>query len=189
MLTKVLLTYLRFLARRGVAEEPIQFWDELREAKTAIVALGWSPDELKALRRVVSRLSQLFAPENLCFVARQGDSLPPGFIQGRLIEVGPEMLRFGRFPTARLRQQIRAQHVDAFIDLHRDFDLLSAALAVASGARIRVCFAHQLRDPFYNLEVRTGADVSPARRYDRLLAVVEAARAKKDPETVPNAET
>ncbi|MCR4439535.1 MAG: hypothetical protein QHJ34_13410 [bacterium] len=189
MLTKLLLAYLRFLARRSVAEEPIQFWDELRQATKATVALPCSPEDLKALRRVVGRLSQLFAPENLCFVVRQGELPPPGLIQGRLIEVGPDMLRFGHLPTARLRQRLRAQHVDAFIDLHHEFDLLSAALAVASGARIRVCLAHRLREPFYNLEVRTAAGVSPAKRYDRLLAVLEAARASKDPEVLPSAKT
>ncbi len=176
MLTKLLLRYLRFLARRRAPEEPIYFWEELSKIKNALIALPSSAEEVKALDRLVERLTQFLAPGQVAFIALQGQALPRGVAPAQVIEVRPESLRFGRFPKQSLRAQVRARHADAFIDLHGDFDLVGAALAVASGARIRMCLAHEERDPFFNLQVRTSPSAAPAKRYQRLLALLEASR-------------
>lgn len=183
MLTKLLLRYLRFLARHSAPEEPMYFWDELAKVKTALIALPSSLEEIKALDRRLERLIKLFAPGEVAFIALQGQSLPRSVGLGQVIEVRPESLRFGRFPRQSLRAQVKARHTDAFIDLHCDFDLVSATLAVASGARIRMCLAHEERDPFFNLQVRTSRSAAPAKRYQRLLALLEASRVANHPAT------
>jgi len=189
MLTKLLLKYLRVLARHSVPEEPMHFWEEIGRAKRVLVALPSSPDEVNALKRVVGRLVRVFTPGDIAFIALQGQQLPSEVEQSQTIQVSPDALRFKRFPRQGLRAQVKARHADAFIDLHCDFDLMSAALAVASGARVRICLAHEQREPFFNLEVRTAVTAPPARRYERLVKLLESWRAAKEPATLPPAGT
>ncbi len=176
MLNRLLLAYLRARARRAFSEEPLDFWQELGKVRTVLVAVPAMAGQPKALARVLNRLVQLFGPGQIRFLVRQGRNLPGEVEKGALWEVDPKELRFKRFPTHRLWQRVHTLRAEAFIDLHEEFDLLSAALAVASGARVRLCFAHEQRDPFFNLQVRTSPGLAPAKRYEKLIALLESCR-------------
>ncbi|MDZ7391458.1 MAG: hypothetical protein ONB25_00960 [candidate division KSB1 bacterium] len=180
MLDKLLFAYLQARAKRLLSDEPQDFWHELGRVKTVLVALPNLPEETKALTRTVERIVELFGVSHVRFLSRQGQSLPKGIEETALWEVNPNELRFKRFPNRRLWQKIHALRADAFVDLHMEFDLPSAAMAVASGARVRLCFAHERRDPFFNLQVRTSPELSPAKRFDRLITLLESCRGSGD---------
>lgn len=167
------LWYSRFLFRKF---EDIQFdfTDAVRRAKRALVILPGTAKDPASVQWVVRYLVDRFAAGSLIIVARQdlASWLTP--------DTRYEILSYGRddigrwfTPGSGLLRKLKKSTFDVAVDLNPDFDLFSAFVCRASLAPLRVGFAKDNADVFYNFQIQVGKSSGIAGAYRSFLRCME----------------
>jgi ADP-heptose:LPS heptosyltransferase len=78
----------------------------------------------------------------------------------------PEINKFS-LPTKSLLQRIITRQYDVALDMNLDFVLHTAYICKASRAKVRVGFAHQASDVFFNVQLNLRRHGSPQSLYEK----------------------
>ena len=146
--------YLAYAGRRDHTDV-IDVGAYLSKIATALILPPEQPELFKAATQIVHDLRQQFAqtqfylltPKACTELVSLDDKL-------RLISYDVSEIGFHGLPKEKLQQAIRSRHFDMVIDLNLEFNLIATFLCRASEAKLRICFVHPTRDPFYNFQMR-----------------------------------
>ncbi len=146
--------YLAYARRRDRADV-IDVGDYLSKISTALILPPEQPEHFKTATRILDDLRQhfgqtqfyLLTPKALTEMVSLDEKM-------RIISYDLDEIGFHGLPKDSLQQAIRSRHFDMVIDLNLDFNLIATFLCRASEAKLRICFVHPSRDPFYNFQMR-----------------------------------
>jgi len=157
-------------ARRRDRNDIIDVGEYLSKITTALIL---PPDQLESFKSAVCIIDGL----RQHFTQTQFYLLTPKTCAGavsldervRLISYDVDEIGFHGLPKDKLQQAIRSRHFDMVIDLNLDFNLIATFLCRTSEARLRICFVHPARDPFYNFQIRALDGNSLEQKYQSLV--------------------
>ncbi len=143
--------------RRKTGRENVQinFFDRLASVRSIIVYL---PEEKKYFDAVVGemdRLKKIYPIASITLLYHRNNMIPTAF-SGRftLVEWSSEDANGYGAPRVELKRKLFRSPCDMIIDLNPEYHFFFACLSQASGAPIRIGFAHPQGDDFYNLVFR-----------------------------------
>jgi hypothetical protein len=165
-------TYLAYARRRDRADV-IDVGDYLSKIATALILPPEQPEHFKTATRILDDLRQhfeqtqfyLLTPKALTETVSLNEKMR--IISYDLAEIG-----FHGLPKDSLQQAIRSRHFDMVIDLNLEFNLIATFLCRASEAKLRICFVHPSRDPFYNFQMRAIDSNTMEQKYQSLVSYI-----------------
>lgn len=161
--------YLAYAQRRDRADV-IDVGEYLSKIVTALILPPEQPEHFKTATRILDDLRQHFAqtqfylltPKALTDMVSLDEKM-------RIISYDIDEIGFHGLPKDRLQEAIRSRHFDMVIDLNLEFNLIATFLCRASEAKLRICFVHPSRDPFYNFQVRAIDSNTLEQKYQSLV--------------------
>jgi ADP-heptose:LPS heptosyltransferase len=148
-------------ARRRDRSDIIDVGEYLSKISTALILPPDNPEHFKIATRILDGLRQNFAQTHFYLLTPKACSEFVALDERvRLISYDLDQIGFHGLPKDQLQQAIRSRHFDMVIDLNLEFNLIATFLCRASEAKLRICFVHPSRDPFYNFQMRA-IDSSP----------------------------
>lgn len=166
-----------FIARfhfRKAPQEVLSFNEAVRSARRVLVIMPLRKREFLPTVMVIEFLKQRFREEHITIVSddhgREAVRMLPRsyFIHVLKDEVGPVFL-----PRRTLLYRVRERQYDLAIDLNLDFVLPSAYICRESNARVRIGFARNNADTFYNFQIQTDPRLDRKKVYDRMAAFLQ----------------
>ncbi len=166
------LTVARWHFRRR-AEEPLSFTHAVTEARHALLVLPLQSLELVPIAPVLEVLREKFQDKHITVVtAMHSVELMHLLPQGRFVRIDPTEISPFFLPRRSMLQRMPRPAYDLAIDLNLDFKLPSGYICRESNARVRLGFAGEQSDLFYNFLIQTTA-VPGKQRYKQLAAYLE----------------
>jgi len=157
-------------ARRRDRTDVIDVGDYLSRIATALILPPDQPENFKTATRIIDDLRQNFAQTQFYLLTPKACAEMVSLDERlRLISYDAEEIGFYGLPKDTLQQAIRSRHFDMVIDLNLEFNLIATFLCRASEARLRICFVHPSRDPFYNFQMRAINSNSLEQKYQSLI--------------------
>lgn len=161
--------YLAYARRRDNADV-IDVGGYLSRIATALILPPEQPENFKTATRLLNGLRQHFAQTQFYLLTpKTCTTLLALDEQVRIISYDIDEIGFHGLPKDKLQQAIRSRHFDMVIDLNLDFNLIATFLCRVSEAKLRICFVHPTRDPFYNFQMRTIDSSSLEQKYQSLI--------------------
>jgi len=157
-------------ARRRDRTDIIDVGEYLSRIATALILPPEQPENFKAAIRILEGLRQHFAQTQFYLLTPKTCAEMMSLDENvRLISYGVDEIGFHGLPKDKLQQAIRSRHFDMVIDLNLDFNLIATFLCRTSEAKLRICFVHPSRDPFYNFQMRAIDSNSLEQKYQSLV--------------------
>ncbi len=157
-------------ARRRDRTDVIDVGDYLSRIATALILPPEQPEPFKAATRILDGLRQNFAQTQFYLLTPKSCANMVALDeQVRLISYDVDEIGFHGLPKDKLQEAIRSRHFDMVIDLNFDFNLIATFLCRTSEAKLRICFVHPARDPFYNFQMRAIDSNSLEQKYQSLV--------------------
>jgi len=170
---RVGLWYSRFHFRKS-KDAVLEFTDAVRRSKRALVVLPGAAKDPSSLQWVIRYLVDRFAEGPLVIVVRQ--ELSSWLTSDKRYEV----LSYGEADVGRwftpgsgLLRKVKKSTFDIALDLNPEFDLFSAFVCRESRAPVRVGFAKENADIFYNMQIQVDKASGVAGAYRSLLRCME----------------
>lgn len=159
---------------RKAQDEVISFSQIVSSAGNALCILPLDTESVHPIAPVVDLLKTRFGSENITIVStgHSADiirSLP----RGQFIHIVPGEIGAFYLPRRELIQRIKSRSHELAVDLNLDFLLPSGYICKASGARVRIGFARERADTFYNFQIRTDPALARKEIYARLANCLE----------------
>jgi len=167
------LWYSRFHFRKS-KDTVLEFTDAVRRSKRALVVLPGAAKDPSSLQWVIRYLVDRFADGSLVIVVRQ--ELSSWLASDKRYEVLPYGdADVGQWftPGSGLLRRVKKSTFDIALDLNPEFDLFSAFVCRASLAPVRIGFAKENADLFYNMQIQVGTGSGIAGAYRSLLRCME----------------
>ncbi len=166
---KIGLVYTRIHFRKH-QDKMRQFTNVLSHARNALVILPNDQRDFQLARSILPFLQQQFRRNALTIVL-------PGQAKDPMRDISPcEIIRLreddiGKFfiPRKFVVKNIAYRAYDIVMDLNVQFHLPSAFLCKAAGSNVRMGFANEYADTFYNFQVRTATNGNPDLAYEYLV--------------------
>lgn len=150
----------------------ISFAGSLSTGGRALLILPLLPTAQSAAR-VVDLLRAQYPGDRLTIVAEEHDADAAVLLpRSPIIRVSPGHIDWLLRPTREITQRIAAGTYDLAIDLNLDSLLPSAYICKATNARVRIGFAREGADLFYNFQMQPDSAREGA-LYDRLAACLK----------------
>jgi hypothetical protein len=157
-------------ARRRDRNDIIDVGGYLSKITTALILPPEQPEHFKTATRILDGLRQNFAQTHFYLLTpKPCAALVSLDDRVRVIAYDLDQIGFYGLPKDDLQQEIRSRHFDMVIDLNLEFNLIATFLCRASEAKLRICFVHPSRDPFYNFQMRVIDSSSLEQKYQRLV--------------------
>jgi hypothetical protein len=157
-------------ARRRDRNDVYDVGEYLSKIATALILPPEQPEHFKTAIRILDDLRQNFAQTQFYLLTPKACTEMVSLDERiRLISYESEEIGFHGLPKDTLQQAIRSRHFDMVIDLNLDFNLIATFLCRTSEAKLRICFVHPARDPFYNFQIRALDSNSHAQKYQSLV--------------------
>ena len=157
-------------ARRRDRTDIIDVGDYLSRIATALILPPEQPEHFKAAARILDGLRQTFAQTQFYLLTPKTCANMVALDEHvRIIPYDVDEIGFHGLPKDKLQQAIRSRHFDMVIDLNFDFNLIATFLCRTSEAKLRICFVHPSRDPFYNFQMRVIDSNSLEQKYQSLV--------------------
>ncbi len=149
------LAYSRFHFRKE-RDGATRFSSALSRSRRALVILPERPIDPSMLTQILGYLGNRFPSGSTVFIVREDlKSTLPASIADQVQTYSAEDLTSLFTPRSALLRKFKSSTFDVAFDLNREFSLTSAFLCKASSAPLRVSFAKENADTFYNLQVQT----------------------------------
>jgi ADP-heptose:LPS heptosyltransferase len=157
-------------ARRRDRNDIIDVGEYLSKIATALILPPDQPEHFKTAIRIIDDLRQNFAQTQFYLLTPKACAEMVSLDERvRLISYNIDEIGFHGLPKDTLQQAIRSRHFDMVIDLNLDFNLIATFLCRTSEAKLRICFVHPARDPFYNFQMRAIDSNSLEQKYQSLI--------------------
>jgi ADP-heptose:LPS heptosyltransferase len=154
---------------RKLNDTVVHFTTGVRDARKLLLVLPLDSTESEPVKPVIELLRDRFSGAHITAITPMHSvelirMLPPG----TFIKLEDKDISSFFLPRSEFMHQIQGTEYDAAFDLNLDFQLTSGYIARASNARIRVGFASDRAEAFYNFIVRTEPGLSRPARYKRM---------------------
>jgi hypothetical protein len=157
-------------ARHRDRNDVIDVGEYLSKIATALILPPEQPENFKTAMRILDGLRQHFAQTQFYLLTPKTCAEMVSLDERlRLISYDIDEIGFYGLPKDKLQHAIRSRHFDMVIDLNLDFSLIATFLCRASEAKLRICFVHPARDPFYNFQMRAIDSNSLEQKYQSLI--------------------
>lgn len=157
-------------ARRRDRTDIIDVGEYLSRIATALILPPEQPEHFKAATRILEGLRQNFAQTQFYLLTPKTCANMVALDEHvRIISYDADEIGFHGLPKDKLQQAIRSRHFDMVIDLNFDFNMIATFLCRTSEAKLRICFVHPSRDPFYNFQMRAIDSNSLEQKYQSLV--------------------
>ncbi|MEX0602271.1 MAG: hypothetical protein WD295_02950 [Bacteroidota bacterium] len=167
------LLYARVHFRRN-RDNPFHFTESVSRSRRTLVVLPTAPRDIAAVQWAVRYLAERFSSGSMVVVAR--NDLLSWLKTDKRYEVltyRDEDIGMLYIPRRELLRKLKKSTFDVALDLNLGFDLPGAFLCRESLAPLRVSFAKDHGDDFYNLQVRTRAISSVTNAYRSFLKCLD----------------
>jgi ADP-heptose:LPS heptosyltransferase len=172
---RVGMIYARFHFRRS--KDPVlRFTEAISRARRALVILPDATKDITSIQWIVRNLAERFSSGSLTVVANP-DQMQwiknDGGSRYQILSYDPRDISTWFVPRQELLGRVKRSTFDVAFDLNVGFVLHSAFLCRESKAPLRVSFAKNHADEFYNFQVNTIATNSLAVAYRNLVRCME----------------
>lgn len=173
ILEKIGRQQLTWLSRSQSDFEVINFGEINHRMSTGLILLPANPEDLGIILKKLDDLWRCFPDASFTYVIRDTHSgnLPEA-VRKHTIEITQDHLNAFGLPTKRFFRSLPKTRFDFLIDLNRDFNLCAAYISSKSDARMRICFGHPQRDPFYNFQVFSPGELPLAHHLDTMIKYI-----------------
>lgn len=165
------------VARFHFRKEPdtvITFTDAISDAREALLIMPLGNVQLLPTINVIDVLKKLFHEEHITIVTADGGHEVMRLLpHSPVVRILPTEISAFFLPRKDLVDRVNRRKYDVAIDLNLDLMLPSAYICKESRARIRVGFAGEQADTFYNLQIKQDPALSKQLVFDRLAKCLE----------------
>jgi len=152
----------------------MNFTDALTRARRALVILPESFVDSESASALFRYVFRKFSSDEITMVIRDDQrfmmaSTPPV----KTLTYSGEDVNAWFIPRRELCRKIEKNTFDVALDFNVDFSLTSAFLCKTSNAPLRVSFAKQEGDHFYNVQVKTKGKTGTMRTYRNFLKCLD----------------
>lgn len=159
---------------RGNKDRVIRFTDSMARSRTALILLPKELPDASAVRWILRYLKDRYQDGKLVVFAKNTmASQIEGDLAQEILTYDDHDLNLWFIPRARLRHILKKSTFDVAIDLSTDFELPNAFLCRESQALLRVSFAKERGDGFYNFQVQTNSKENVTVAYRNLIKCLE----------------
>jgi ADP-heptose:LPS heptosyltransferase len=147
--------------------DPVKF---LKNSKSILICAPFAYEEFMAALPALNDIIGKFTDCRLSLIVLHNFRNwlnPPE--RGKIITIVPEDANFFKFPRKSLRRYIQRESYDLAIDLNLGGILFSSILCSVCGANLRVGFANQRSEYFFNFQVLPRPDSDVQDKYRALL--------------------
>lgn len=170
ILEKIGRQQLAWLSRSQNDFEVINFGELDHRMGSGLILLPANLEEIEIILNKLDDLSRCFPDASFTYVIRDTHSANlPEPVRQHTIEINQDHLNAFGLPNKRFFKNLPQAKFDFLIDLNRDFNLCAAYISSKSGARMRICFGHPQRDPFYNFQVFSPGELPLAHHLDTMI--------------------
>ena len=142
----------------------------LKSPRSVMVCMPFAYDEFQAALLIFDSMVERFSGSELTVVALWNfRNWIENRAHWRMVSLTSYSANFFRLPTRQLRASLRLESFDVAIDLNPGGILFSSILCAACGAKVRVGFAGEKSDCFFNFQVQPRADENIRDKYVTLL--------------------
>jgi len=167
------LLYARMVFRKQ-KDSVVRFTNAVSRSQKALVVLPSTARDTSAVQWVLRYLADRFRDGKLVVVGREEvASTLEGPGASTMLMYNEKDLNAWFVPTAHLRQNLKKATFDVAIDLNTEFELAGAFLCRESNAPLRVSFAKDHADEFFNFQVQTKSAASMTLAYRNLIRCLE----------------
>ena len=170
IMDKFTIPFLKISVKFRKTDLVVDICGTLAEARTVLVFMPDKLEDFGIARKFIEKLIEDFKNAKFQFVMRESyRSLLNGNQNFGTIFVADRDINFWGLPKKVLKQKILATTYDIVIDLNDDFYLPGTYLCLKSRASLKICFDHEMREPFYNFYFRARENVSLNTKYKKLI--------------------
>ncbi len=167
---KFTIPFLKITAKFRKSDHVVDVFGTLAEARSILVFMPDKLEDFGIARKFLKKLMDDFSNAKFQFVMRESyRSLLNGDHNFGTIFVSDRDVNFLGLPKRELKQKILATEYDIVIDLNNDFHLTTTFLCQKSRASLKICFDHDMREPFYNFYFRAQTNDSLNNKYKKLI--------------------
>ncbi len=157
---------------RRLRNDVISFTDVITTGQRALLILPLTPTA-QSPAPVIDLVRTRYAEQHLTIVAEEHDTGASVLLpHSTVVRVSPEGVDWMFRPSREVMRKVAGSSYDIAIDLNLDSLLPSAYICRGSNARVRVGFAREGAEHFYNFLMQPGATKSGA-VYDKLAACLK----------------
>jgi hypothetical protein len=154
---------------RKEPDEVISFTGSLTAADRVLLIMPLEGGALFPVAPVIAVMKHRLAEENITIVTLEHSTealtaLP----RSQIIRILPKEINLWFLPRRGFVDRLHRRTYDAAIDLNLDFNLPSGYICKESKARVRVGFAGNRADAFYNLQIQVNPAPSRTVLYERM---------------------
>ena len=171
--TSVGLQVARFRFRKE-RDRVIRFTDAVTSAHNVLVIMPLNPATLLPTVTVFEMLKKKFNEENLTVITGDhGLEVMRLLPRTQFIHILAAEISLFYLPRTDVMMRVRKKPYDLAIDLNLDLVLPSGYICKASNARVRIGFARNRADTFYNFLVQPDPTLGTKLIYDRLVQCLQ----------------
>jgi ADP-heptose:LPS heptosyltransferase len=155
-------------------DEVMSFSNAISTSKTVLLILPLNTHDMQPVSMVIEFFKRRFRSEDITVVSTGHPiDILRALPRSQFIHIVQGEIGFLFMPRKELMRRIKGRPHDLAIDLNLDFLLPSGYICKASGARVRIGFADQRADIFYNLQVKADPTLARKQVYTRLATCLE----------------
>ncbi len=167
---KIIISFLIVTTKFRKSDYVVDVFSTLAEAHSILLFMPDKLEDFGVARKFIEKLMDDFSNAKFQLVMRVGyGSLLNGDKKYGTIFVSDKDVNFWGLPKKELVRKIIAAEYDIVIDLNDDFHLLSTYLCLKSRAKLKICFDHENREPFYNFFFRARENTTLNTKYKKLI--------------------
>ncbi len=166
----IIILLLKLQAKLAKRNRIVDVFGTFDDAQAMLILMPDILEDFGIARKFIRTLTESFSKAKLHFVMRSSfKSLLDSNLNYGTIFVADRDENYMGLPKKDLKQRILATKFDIAIDLNNDFHLLSTYLCQISGAKLRICFDNNDREPFYNFYFRSQTHKNLEDKYKRFI--------------------
>lgn len=171
----IVLKWLKFIKRFRHDHAVIDIFKSLNTAQKVLICMPQNEVELKDANIIIDELLELFLKADCIILTKNStDQLDIIPATGKILTISPSDLNFLGIPVAAVRHKILGYRFDIAVDLNKNFDFLTTFLCITSKASLKMCFGNELREDFYNFQVRLDPDLSLLSQFQKFVRYLRA---------------
>ena len=169
MRKRIGLLYARFHFREP--DKVLTFTDAVKRARSALVVMPSEQMYSEMSRPLLQFIQSRFSGGNLTIIVpEEAKPVVRQLTRCDVINLRQDDIGSFALPKKEIINRIRRNTYDLVIDLNLKFSLPAAYMCKASRSRLRVGFATEYADTFFNLQIRTDASRNVKSTYERFAA-------------------
>lgn len=154
---------------RAIKEKPVQFSNAFSSARTALVIVPENQHHRAIALSTLTLLQNKFQGNRMTIVTNESfRDLSTTFTRSTIVPVKKEQLNFFFLPKRSIFERILTQKFDVLVDLNFSLVPTAAYFCRNVNANLKVGFAQEHADAYYNFQFNSSPNRNPKSRYEQL---------------------